>query len=193
MGRCQGKQHFSHPHMLKLIVDPPETLTCNACDKSNISSNFYGCNSCQYFLHENCLNAPRFLDRSSHTSHHLTLLPLPTYSSRSYTCDACGTAGNGFSFSCAPCEFDIHMQCALLPQTVCLCKHHHHELQLIFESPFDDENTIFVCDICQDNVDLSYWFYYCVHCDFGTHLECAISKSVIQQEGKLASQMDVVD
>ncbi|XP_060169028.1 uncharacterized protein LOC132599872 [Lycium barbarum] len=195
MGRekrsCQGKQHFSHPHILKLIMNPAlaETLTCNACKQPNITTkpNFYGCNSCQRFLHENCLNASRFLDHSSHPSHHLTLLPVPTYSNCSYTCKACGSAGNGFSFSCAPCEFDIHLQCALLPQTVVLPQH-PHELELIFESPFDDEpdeSTIFVCDICHDNADLNYWLYYCADCDFGTHLECAISKSVSQQERKL--------
>ncbi|XP_049399758.1 uncharacterized protein LOC125863777 [Solanum stenotomum] len=190
MGRekraCQGKQHFSHPHILKPIVNPTETLTCNACEQPNITSNFYGCNTCQYYLHQNCLNAPRFLDHSSHPSHHLTLLPTPTYSNRSYTCKACASAGNGFSFSCARCEFDVHMHCALLPQTVFLSQHHHHDLVLIFESPFyddaDDESTVFVCDLCRDNVDLNNWFYYCADCDFGTHLECAISKSVSQQE-----------
>ncbi|XP_049368680.1 uncharacterized protein LOC125833565 [Solanum verrucosum] len=190
MGRekraCQGKQHFSHPHILKPIVNPTETLTCNACEQPNITSNFYGCNTCQYYLHQNCLNAPRFLDHSSHPSHHLTLLPTPTYSNRSYTCKACASAGNGFSFSCARCEFDVHMHCALLPQTVFLSQHHHHDLVLIFESPFyddaDDESTVFVCDLCRDNVDLNNWFYYCADCDFGTHLECAISKSVSEQE-----------
>lgn len=193
MGRekrtCQGKQHFSHPHILKPIVHPPQTLTCNACDQLSITSdNFYGCNNCQYFLHENCLNAPRFLHHSSHPSHHLTLLPVPTYSNRSYTCKACGSAGNGCSFSCACCDFDIHMQCALLPQNLFLAQHHHHELELIFESPFDDdaddESTVFVCDICGDHVDLNYWLYYCADCDFGAHLNCSISKSVSQQEPK---------
>ncbi|KAM3357826.1 hypothetical protein P3S68_020757 [Capsicum galapagoense] len=68
----EGKQHFSHLHILKLIVNPPEseTLTCNACEQPNIGNKpFYGCNSCQYFLHENCFNAPRFLNHSSHPSH----------------------------------------------------------------------------------------------------------------------------
>ncbi|KAK6804147.1 hypothetical protein RDI58_001931 [Solanum bulbocastanum] len=191
MGRgkqtCQGKQHFSHPHILKPIVNPTETLTCNVCEQPNITSNFYGCNTCQYFLHENCLNTPRFLDHPSHSSHHLTLLPVPTYSNRSFTCKACGTAGTSCSFSCACCDFDIHMQCALLPQTVVLPQQHHHELELIFESPCDDdtdENTVFVCDVCHNNADLNNWLYYCADCDFGTHLECANSKSVRQQEPK---------
>nr|XP_016485423.1 PREDICTED: uncharacterized protein LOC107805842 [Nicotiana tabacum] len=179
-----GKQHFSHPHILKLVnPTEAETLSCNACEKPN-NPNFYGCNSCQYFLHENCLNAPRFLDHLSHPYHHLTLLPVPTYTNRSYTCKACGSDGNGYSFSCAACEFDIHLHCALLPHTVFLPQH-RHELELIFDSPFDDdeedESTVFVCDLCHDNADLNYWLYYCAECDFGTHLECGNSKPVSQQ------------
>ncbi|XP_009587921.1 uncharacterized protein [Nicotiana tomentosiformis] len=178
----------SHPHILKLVNSTEaETLSCNACEKSNNNNkpNLYGCISCKYFLHENCLNAPRFLDHSSHSYHRLTLLPVPTYTNRSYTCKACGSNGNGYSFSCAPCEFDIHLRCALLPQTV-LLPQHRHELELIFYSPFDDdeedESTVFVCDLCHDNADLNYWLYYCAECDFGTHLECGNSKPVSQQE-----------
>ncbi|XP_049376245.1 uncharacterized protein LOC125841208 [Solanum stenotomum] len=180
MGRekrtCQGKQHFSHPHLLKLIVNPSETLTCNACEQPNITTTFYGCNTCQYFLHENCLNAPRFLDHSSHPSHHLTLLPTPTYSNRSYTCKACGSAGNGCSFSCACCEFDVHMHCALLPQTVVLSiliDKHQHELELCFGSPYEDKDTLFACDICNIIMDSDESLYYCADCDFGSHLHCA--------------------
>ncbi|XP_055814432.1 protein VACUOLELESS GAMETOPHYTES-like [Solanum dulcamara] len=184
MGRekrtCQGKQHFSHPHILKLINQAEsETLTGNACEQPSITSNFYGCNTCQYFLHENCLNAPRFLDHSSHPSHHLTLLPTPTYKDRSYTCNACGSAGNGFSFSCTRCDFDIHMQCALLPQIELkiarsmLIDKHPHELELCFGSPCEDKDILFVCDICNIIMDTDESLYYCADCDFGSHLYCA--------------------
>ncbi|KAJ8573526.1 hypothetical protein K7X08_010037 [Anisodus acutangulus] len=174
---CQGKQHFSHPHILKLIVNSAEsdTLTCNACEQQNIINkpNFYGCNSCQYFLHENCVNAPRFLDHSSHPFHHLTLLPIPTYSSRSYTCNACGSTGNGFSFSCAPCQFDIHMQCASCPSSILVDKHPHH-LGIHFGSPYEDKNIEYNCDICTVIMNKDDWLYYCAECDFGSHLHCAI-------------------
>lgn len=39
-----------------------------------------------------------------------------------------------------------------------------------------DESTVFVCDLCHDNANLNYWLYCCADGDFGTHLECAISK-----------------
>ncbi|KAH0726171.1 hypothetical protein KY285_001881 [Solanum tuberosum] len=116
-GTNEGKQHFSHQHVLKQIVNPTETLTCNACEKPNNSNKpFYGCNTCQYFLHENCFNAPRILNHSSHPLHPLTLHQIPSYASGSYICNACGSVGNGFCFNCAGCEFDIHLQFGVFPK-----------------------------------------------------------------------------
>ncbi|XP_075095916.1 protein VACUOLELESS GAMETOPHYTES-like [Nicotiana tabacum] len=176
----QGKQHFSHPHNLKLVnPTESETLSCNACEKPNNNNkpNFYGCNSCQYFLHENYLNAPRFLDHSSHPSHPLNLFPIPTYSSRSYTCKACGSNGNGFCFSCACCEFDIHLQCASCPSSILVDKH-PHQLELLFGSPYDDKDITYVCDICNVIMNRDSWLYYCAGCDFASHLQCASTPEV---------------
>ncbi|KAH0782411.1 hypothetical protein KY290_002009 [Solanum tuberosum] len=171
----QGKQHFSHPHILKPIVNPPETLTCNACEQPNNNKpNFHGCNSCQYFLHDNCFNAPRFLNHSSHPSHPLTLHQIPSYSSRSYTCKACGSAGNGFCFSCAACGFDIHLQCASSPSSI-LVNNHPHQLELHFGSPYEDKNSKYNCDMCKVIMNKDDWLYYCAGCDFGSHLRCAIT------------------
>ncbi|XP_015071099.1 uncharacterized protein LOC107015360 [Solanum pennellii] len=179
--KYQDNQHFSHHHILKkLVLDENEELQCQACENS-IFVPFHGCISCNFYLHDNCLNAPRSLIHPSHPSHPLTLLPAPTYSSRSFTCNACGSEGRSCSLSCAHCEFDLHMQCALLPQTVLLPQHHYHELKLIFDSSFgdEDESCIFICDLCNGKVEHNSWLYYCADCDFGTHIECSsISKYV---------------
>ncbi|KAK4738338.1 hypothetical protein R3W88_002035 [Solanum pinnatisectum] len=153
--------HFSHPHVLKLVNPTVRTLTCNACEQQNNSNKpFYGCNSCQYFLHENCLNAPRFLDHSSHPSHPLTLLPIPTYLTRSFLCNACGSSGNEFSFSCARCQFDIHVQCASCPCSLLIDKH-PHQLELIFGSRYQDKDIKYICDICDAVMNKDNWLYYC--------------------------------
>ncbi|XP_016457840.1 uncharacterized protein LOC107781618 [Nicotiana tabacum] len=175
--KFQDNQHFSHHHILKsLVLNEGDELQCQACEQP-IFEPFHGCISCNFYLHENCLNAPRSLVHPSHPSHPLTLLPTPTYSSRSFTCNACGSEGKSCSLSCAHCDFDLHLKCALLPQTV-LFDQHHHELKLTFGSPFDDEdeNTIFVCDLCHGKTDHNYWLYYCAGCDFGTHIECYVNK-----------------
>ncbi|MCD7446822.1 hypothetical protein HAX54_016916 [Datura stramonium] len=186
-----NQAHFSHPHILEL-VNPTElaettSLTCNACEQKNTSNKpFYGCSSCHYFLHENCLNAPRFLDHSSHPSHPLTLLPIPTYPTRSYLCNACGSAGNGFSFSCACCQFDIHVQCASCPSSVLVDKH-PHQLELIFGSPYEDKNTEYVCDVCDAVMNRDNWLYYCADCDFGAHVQCASPELVVYPGSQLTN------
>ncbi|XP_060169029.1 protein VACUOLELESS GAMETOPHYTES-like [Lycium barbarum] len=176
----ETQAHFSHPHILKLVnPSESETLTCNACEQQNTNNKpFYGCNACQYFLHENCLNAPCFLDHSSHPSHPLTLHPMPTYPTRSYLCNACGSVGNAFSFSCARCQFDIHVQCASCPSSILVDKH-EHQLELIFGSPYQDKDIEYFCDICDAVMNKDNWLYYCADCDFGAHLQCASPELVV--------------
>ncbi|KAG5627336.1 hypothetical protein H5410_012554 [Solanum commersonii] len=150
----QGKQHFSHPHILKPIVNPPETLTCNACEQPNNNKpNFHGCNSCQYFLHDNCFNAPRFLNHSSHPSHPLTLHQIPSYF-----------------------ESFLYLQGLWLccPSSI-LVNNHPHQLELHFGSPYEDKNIKYNCDMCKVIMNKDDWLYYCAGCDFGSHLRCAIT------------------
>ncbi|KAL2514107.1 Cysteine/Histidine-rich C1 domain family protein [Forsythia ovata] len=104
----------------------------------------------------------------------------------SFSCNACGSEGNAFSFSCAHCEFDLHIQCAKLPAKILIDKH-PHELNLLFNFPYKDENVVFVCDECHGTVNRNNWVYYCSHCDFGTHSNCATG-IVTQKEEANSSQ-----
>ncbi|KAL2234241.1 uncharacterized protein LOC105168571 [Sesamum indicum] len=167
----QNKQHFSHHHILiPLEPDQGEQISCKVCE-GQISEPFHGCLSCHFYLHDRCTDAPRSLDHPSHPAHPLTLLPTPTYPTRSFMCNACALHGKAYSFSCACCEFDLHVQCALMPSTI-LVENHPHELQLIFDSPCQDENTEFECNICKEIVHKDQWLFYCGACDFGGHLGC---------------------
>ncbi|CAI9103232.1 OLC1v1001681C1 [Oldenlandia corymbosa var. corymbosa] len=162
----QETQHFSHHHALVPLEG--EELNCYGC-KTKIIEPFHGCISCDYFLHESCLKTPRFLRHPSHPQHSLTLIPTPTYSSRSFLCDACGCEGNSFSLSCAECDFDLDLYCAALPTALELREKHEHVVTLAFESP----HSIICCDICGKNINPKSWIYYCESCDFGVHLVCA--------------------
>ncbi|KAI5647701.1 hypothetical protein M9H77_33706 [Catharanthus roseus] len=162
--------HFSHPHELQLLqARPPihEKLNCNACEKQILEPYYHGCLKCQYWLHNNCLNFPRSIQHPSHPSHPLTLLQNPTYSSRSFLCNACASVGNNFTLSCAHCEFDLHLNCASLPNSLLVDELHPHRLNLTFNIP------VFICDVCHFVMN-NQWLYYCQGCHFGTHLECAI-------------------
>ncbi|XP_019054317.1 PREDICTED: uncharacterized protein LOC104603610 [Nelumbo nucifera] len=72
---------------------------------------------CNYYLHQKCLNVERSMEHPAHPKHPLTLLPMPTYPPGAFLCSACREDGSSFSLSCAHCEFDLHVQCASLPQT----------------------------------------------------------------------------
>ncbi|CDP07682.1 unnamed protein product [Coffea canephora] len=163
--------HFGHEHLLTpLVLDEGDKLYCKACELQIIEP-FHGCLSCNYYLHDKCLNIPRSILHPSHSDHPLTLLPFPTYPTSTFKCNACGSNGNGFSYSCAHCEFDIHIQCASLPRKVKHLEKHHHELKLTYKF-VQDKNLIFECDECGKTVDVDQWRYYCAECDFGTHLVC---------------------
>lgn len=191
--RLQDNQHFSHQHILiPLKLNQAEIVYCKACQEQILEEYYHGCLKCQHWLHDRCLNFPRSLEHPSHPSHPLTLLPKPTYSSRAYSCNACGSAGNSFSMSCAHCEFDLHLHCASLPKSLIDHEQHPHELKLLFSIPssshHDHENSaVFACDICHSVMNQNHWLYHCVcvGCDFGLHLDCAIPKrcSKVEKEG----------
>ncbi|KAG8650535.1 hypothetical protein MANES_07G052630v8 [Manihot esculenta] len=166
-------QHFSYRHLLIPLHfdEESEEIKCIACERLIINSeSFHGCLSCKYFLHDQCLNLPRWLHHPSHNSHPLTLLPTPTYPYRSYSCNECESLGSSFSFSCAQCEFDLHTECANLARTV-VVDAHPRELKLTYEIPGDD-NVSIVCDVCGRGVDKRFWMYRCVDCGFDCHLNC---------------------
>ncbi|KAL3537285.1 hypothetical protein ACH5RR_000651 [Cinchona calisaya] len=174
--KVENCQHFSHNHILiPLKLDQGEKINCKACELLIIEP-FHGCLSCNYYLHDHCLNPHRSLQHPSHPTHPLTLLPIPTYSTGAFTCNACGSHGTGFSYSCAHCEFDLHMNCALfLPARIRLLNKHPHELTLAF-----DFREIFACNICGAAVEKYLWRYYCGDCDFGIHLGCAKHNQQLQ-------------
>ncbi|PIN25185.1 hypothetical protein CDL12_02083 [Handroanthus impetiginosus] len=181
----QNKQHFSHHHiLLPLQLDEGEKINCKACEDSIIEP-FHGCLSCKFYLHDSCIEAPHSLGHPSHPAHPLTLLPTPTYPSRSFTCNACILEGNTFSYSCARCEFDLHVQCACKPNAL-FVQNHPRELQMVFEFPYDDKSTPFACDLCNGIINPDKWLYYCRACDFGKKM--VSGKEKMSGDGKVGSK-----
>ncbi|KAK1424923.1 hypothetical protein QVD17_20264 [Tagetes erecta] len=108
----QGYKHFSHLHNLVMHQMPEGVqVSCSGCH-SSATGTVYVCWQCNFFLHDQCYRATRSLKHPSHPHHPLTLVPYPTYHSSSYYCNSCQIVGTGFSYSCADCEFDLHVQCA---------------------------------------------------------------------------------
>ncbi|CAI9103233.1 OLC1v1001682C1 [Oldenlandia corymbosa var. corymbosa] len=193
--KYQDSRHFSHDHfLLSLKINNDEEarqgIHCDAC-KEKITAEkeekpfFHGCRKCDYHLHDRCFRAPRSIQHQSHPLHPLSLLSIPTYSSRSYLCDACGDEGNGeFSYGCAHCGFDIHLKCALLfPPSGIFNVIHPHELTLKFDKN-DCGRIKSSCDVCDGGLRENLWLYYCGECEFAVHLDCVNGPKDDEEEDK---------
>nr|GEV53450.1 hypothetical protein [Tanacetum cinerariifolium] len=165
-------KHFSHEHNLSMYqVQPGQQLRCYGCDKF-CDKTIYACWQCNFFLHEHCGNATRFIRHPFHAQHHLILSPYPTYPSNCFVCNACGTNGTKFSYCCALCEVDLHVNCAFLPFKVSH-KAHPHELLLNNTNRTGGQN----CKVCRKSLDSNSWSYECGVCaNYGVHTLCATNE-----------------
>ncbi|XP_051149959.1 uncharacterized protein LOC127264459 [Andrographis paniculata] len=181
-------KHFSHEHNLSLYrVVEVEAVgagqRCHGCQQplrdSCNSSSVLGCRKCNFFLHEHCGNANRYVKHPSHRLHPLILLPTPTYCSGSFSCDACGAPGSTFSYCCALCELDLHLHCAFLPPSV-THNAHPHDLSLTFQGTRTGTDPQ-RCSVCTRLLSSRNWSYVCnrpePHCrHFQAHTFCATAQ-----------------
>ncbi|KAJ9158689.1 hypothetical protein P3X46_024250 [Hevea brasiliensis] len=168
-------KHSSHSHPLRPVdVKEEEEIICSGCEL-DLSGSAYKCSKskCDFFLHKSCFELPGELEHNSHSQHLLTLLPCPPNHDSKFTCNACGDYGTAFTYHCLTCQFNLHVGCAFLPNTI---KHvdHNHPLTLFYSSSMERGCTTFTCDACSKDVPQSHWIYYCPDCDYGTDLACTI-------------------
>lgn len=172
--------HFSHPHPLNLNsnhqnLEPNMISTtympCASCKllPNNSDDYIYSCNPCNFHLHKACTKFPQLISHTSHPSHPLTLLPVSSYPGGLFNCDACNRRGNGFSYHCHVCDFDLHVACASMQLSV-VHYSHVHPLVLTFKNPYEAKG--FSCDICS-KIGSKQWLYRCGICDYDAHLHCA--------------------
>ncbi|CAK7327916.1 unnamed protein product [Dovyalis caffra] len=117
---------------------------------------------------------PTLITHPSHPIHHLALFSTPVYPGGSFNCDGCGRQGNGFSYRCTTCGFDLHMMCATNPLSFAH-QSHPHQINLAFYPPYQTEG--FSCDICH-KIGSKHWLYRCGACEFDAHMECAMGVNV---------------
>ncbi|KAJ0693250.1 putative chromatin regulator PHD family [Helianthus annuus] len=175
--------HPSHPnHPLSLF--PSSTyksgsFRCNSCGKSG-SGFCYCCSNCSFDLHIHCAyntlnpkystSPPNQVELKSHPNHPLKLLPKPPYVSGKRFCNVCGTRcnNNGELYRCNVCDYDAHVTCTTLPQSVCR-EDHAHSLSLLYVNPYPD----FTCNVCRGAILQKHCMYHCSSgCDYGMHVKC---------------------
>ncbi|KAL2234238.1 uncharacterized protein LOC105168581 [Sesamum indicum] len=169
----QQFNHFSHRHPLELSqLHQEDKAICSGCELDILGS-AYVCTkpNCTFLLHDFCFDLPRRIRHYSHPKHPLGLSFSPPYNDGEFTCDACGHSGHAFTYHCGTCKFDLHVECAALPE-VENRRDHEHPLVLSCGSP-EGSAAEFVCYVCSGCIGKGCWMYCCLACNCGAHLECA--------------------
>ncbi|XP_059460245.1 uncharacterized protein LOC132189520 [Corylus avellana] len=159
-------QHFSHQHGLILSNEKlKKDELCDGCIRP-ISTPFYSCTQCNFFLHNKCVQLPKYKQHPLHP-HPLTLSSAQSISSLgSLSCDACQRLNTGFIYVCLTCHLTFDLQCCSIPKTL---KHegHQHPLFLAVNS---NRRRCHVCNFISDDKPC---MFVCTYCDFTLGFECA--------------------
>ncbi|XP_021902852.1 uncharacterized protein LOC110818328 [Carica papaya] len=116
-------EHFSHEHTLIFSNEVKDDKGCDGCGIP-ISSPFYSCEGCDFFLHKTCAELPRNKLYPFH-QHTLTLQPKSPHSNRVLACNVCSIYSNGFSYNCERCSFNLDLRCSSISDTLTHQAHEH--------------------------------------------------------------------
>ncbi|XP_059460243.1 uncharacterized protein LOC132189518 [Corylus avellana] len=154
-------QHFSHQHGLILSNEGlMDDRLCDGCTRL-ISTPFYSCTQCDFFLHSKCAQLPHYKQHPLHPH----VLKLIIYGHRQFQCTACKRCMSGFGYNCPSCGFLFDLQCCSIPETL---KHEGHQHPLFLAV---DSNRI--CSVCNFTSYNKPCVLVCTHCDFSLGFECA--------------------
>ncbi|PSS15656.1 E3 ubiquitin-protein ligase MID2 [Actinidia chinensis var. chinensis] len=182
--REEKLNHFSHVHPLVLynaqsdnhLCSGSELSTsnkqtndkiCNACVRP-ISSPFYSCSLCNFFLHKWCADLPNSIQSPSHPHPLFLLKERPDTSWDLFNCEGCGKLCNGFAYCCFKINCGntyVDVKCASLPSSIV---HEVHEHPLLLRNHCISEG----CAACPQR--LLMFSFGCDICNFNLHYQCAL-------------------
>lgn len=167
----QHFNHFSHRHPLELVQVHGEDKAMCSCCELDILGSAYICSkvNCKFIIHDICFDLPKQIRHHSHHKHPLGLRFGPPYGEGEFTCDACGDSGHAFTYHCATCKFDLHVECASFPEFEGR-EDHKHPLVLVYDIP--EKIKKLGCYVCNDPIPKGCWSFCCLACNCGTHLDC---------------------
>ncbi|XVF65489.1 hypothetical protein PTKIN_Ptkin09bG0253600 [Pterospermum kingtungense] len=153
-GEATKVKHFKHVHELMSRDNIAENDKC--CDgcRLPISTSFYYCSRCDFFLHKACAEFPKKKHLWFHPCQNPLILKLYNF----FVCRICGYLSNGFGYGCNECDGDICFRCVIaLSPGALTCPGHEHPL-------FFYKRYIGQCSVCGADVRGAL---RCKDCNFG--------------------------
>ncbi|MFQ6644065.1 hypothetical protein Gotur_017504 [Gossypium turneri] len=160
-------KHLNHQHNLVLSDDYEGYKVCDGCMLS-ISTLFYYCSQCEFFLHKSCAEAPK----KKYLWFHRHQSPLTLTSNHIFRCPRCFYWFNAsFAYKCNICESYRCLACALTSDTPTFQGHKH---RLYRYDKYEGQ-----CNGCGDQL---HGAYVCKECKFAVHNRCLRLPSKILHE-----------
>ncbi|KAA3481762.1 Protein kinase C-like, phorbol ester/diacylglycerol binding protein [Gossypium australe] len=154
-------KHLSHHHNLIFSYDVEGDRYCDSC-MLFISTSFYHCTQCDFFLHKSCVELPKKM----YNWDIFTNVPSPLISMR------CGFEFNNcFSYDCNLCEDYNCVPCLQISDTS-TCQGHEH--CLFFYEKYEGQ-----CNCCGSNLKHAY---ACKECNFAVEYRCLRLRDKIQHK-----------
>ncbi|KAI3474135.1 hypothetical protein Pfo_028923 [Paulownia fortunei] len=111
---------FMHQnHALSLVIRKAQGTRqvdriCDVC-ADPVEGLFYRCKECEFDVHPLCTQLPQKLQHALHKIHPLNLQSWPVPG----LCAVCRGLCNSWRYRCGICNFDIHLECVLVPVVPC--------------------------------------------------------------------------
>ncbi|KAG8473849.1 hypothetical protein CXB51_035859 [Gossypium anomalum] len=159
-------QHVIHRLPLSFIEEWIRMRWCEGC-LGSLTGPTYGCISCEYFIHESCLDEHKAEVQSFFHPFPLTI-PTRAFGSSCFVCFK--TIASNFVYKCKlSCWFQTHVECAQKPMEFTI-RHftHAHPLKLVDSNQKDEV----ICSICEElcsSYSYSSSTYGCMECKFFLH------------------------
>ncbi|XP_038992270.1 uncharacterized protein LOC120115711 [Hibiscus syriacus] len=166
-GEATEVRHFNHVHDLVLEdkIKGDDDRACDGC-MLPISTPFYYCSKCGFFLHKTCAELPR-------VKHHWFQLHAITLEARNWSrCFLCDRLCSGLFYSGIGGR-KFCLRCAKVPYTI---KHEGHQHMLFFDHKFQGE-----CNGCGLN-HRYFGGFRCKECSFSLDFACLTSPLAVQHK-----------
>ncbi|KAG4181230.1 hypothetical protein ERO13_A10G214100v2 [Gossypium hirsutum] len=161
-------KHISHPHNL-IFSDNVKGDCHRYCDGCMlfISTSFYHCSQCDFFIHNSCAELPKKMYMWTDTHQR----PLTLYLHDVFRCRGCGFEFNNcFSYDCNVCGEQC-LPCVLISDnSTC----HGHDHCLFFYDEYEGQ-----CNGCGRNLNDAY---ACKDCNFAVDYRCLRLPDKIQHK-----------